>query len=104
MLGWLYIALLVVGLAGFVLHLVAQLRVAGILRKRYPQQWNIVAADGRHHRLMTYAHLQRVLRSSIPEMFADAQLNHWHRLWRIGPWIAWPCLAGAIVLHVYAAR
>lgn len=99
-----YILLLVAGLIGFVLHLVAQYRVARILHQRYPEQWDIVSAvedDGRH-RLKTYARLQRVLRADIPKMFDDPQLTFWHRCWRYGPWLAWPCWIGALALRAFA--
>ncbi len=105
MLWTLYIILLVAGLIGFVLHLVAQYRMARILHRRYPQQWHIVAAEGdRHPRLRTWAHLQRVLRSNIPEMFHDKELTQWHRCWRYGPWVAWPCWIGALALDVFVRR
>ena len=103
MLGALYLALLIAGLIGFVLHLVAQYRVARILRKRYPQQWDIVSADRdeRPRKLKTWSRLQRVLRSNVPELFDDAELTRWHRWWRFGPWVAWPCWLGAVALHVF---
>lgn len=105
MLWTLYIVLLVAGLVGFVMHLVAQFRIAHILHQRYPHQWGIVVAnDARHPRFRTWAHLQRVLRSSIPEMFNDRQLTQWHRWWRYGPWIAWPCWIGALAVHVLMRR
>lgn len=103
MLGIFYLVLLVIGLIGFVLHLFAQFRVAHIMRKRYPQQWDIVSAsDGRgSHKLRTYAHLQQVLRSNVPELFNDAQLTRWHKYWRYAPWVAWPCWIAAVALRVY---
>lgn len=102
----LYLLLLIAGLAGFVLHLLAQYRVARILHQRYPDQWNIVAASGdrQHGKVRTYARLQRVLRSDIPEMFDDDQLTLWHRCWRYGPWLAWPCWIGALVLSMALGR
>lgn len=97
----LYVALLVAGLAGFVLHLYAQYRVAAIMRRRYPKQWDIVAKpdDGRRSRLRTYARLQHVLRADVPTLFEDPQLLAWHRCWRYAPWIAWPCWIGALALQ-----
>lgn len=104
MIGAVYVVLLVIGLIGFVTHLVAQFRVAGILRQRYPQQWDIVSATDRqsHRRLHTWARLQRVLRTNIPEMFKDRQLTLWHRCWRYAPWVAWTCWIGALALRVVA--
>ncbi len=101
MIGILYILLLLAGLAGFLAHLVAQFRMAHILRTRYPEQWDIVSAADRRdrHRLRTWARLQRVLRSGIPEMFDDARLTRWHRCWRYAPWVAWPCWIGALALR-----
>ncbi|HEX7342225.1 MAG TPA: hypothetical protein VF269_08120 [Rhodanobacteraceae bacterium] len=100
-----YIALLAAGLVGFVLHLVAQWRVARILNRRYPRQWQIVSArnDDRPGKLRTYARLQRVLRSNIPELFDDHELTSWHHCWRYGPWLAWPCWIGALALRLYVA-
>ena len=104
MIDVLYVALLFVGMIAFVTHLVAQFRVAHILRKRYPQQWDIVSADDdqSHRRLHTWARLQRVLRTGIPEMFDDRQLTFWHQCWRYAPWVAWPCWIGALALRVVA--
>ncbi len=102
MTGILYIILLILGLAGFVAHLAAQFMVARILRTRYPQQWDIVSAanaDG-PRRLHTWARLQRVLRSGIPEMFDDRELTRWHQCWRYAPWVAWTCWIGALALSV----
>lgn len=100
MIGALYILLLVAGLIGFLAHLFAQVRVVGILRQRYPQQWDIVSASDnrRHRRLHTWARLQRVLRTGIPKMFDDPQLTRWHQCWRYAPWVAWPCWIGALAL------
>ncbi len=98
-----YILLLFGGLISFAAHLMAQFRVAHILRHRYPDQWDIVAApETRGRRVRTWARLQRVLRSGIPEMFDDHQLTRWHRCWRYTPWIAWPCLMGALALRAWA--
>ncbi len=102
MIGILYIVLLIIGLIGFVLHLVAQYHVARILRHRYPQQWDIVSANDRprHRHLHTWARLQRVLRTRIPEMFNDNELTRWHQCWRYAPWVAWPCWIGALALSI----
>lgn len=104
--GILYMLLLLLGLAGFAVHLIAQFRVAGILRQRYPQQWDIVsvAEEKHHHKLRTWGRLQRVLHSDIPEMFDDRQLTRWHQCWRYGPWIAWPCWLGALALRMWLVR
>lgn len=101
--GVIYVLLLVAGLAGFAAHLYAQYRVARILRRRYPDQWDIVsAAKERHHRpLHTWARLQRVLRSNIPEMFDDHQLARWHRCWRYSPWVAWSSWLSALALRYW---
>jgi hypothetical protein len=98
----LYVALLLAGLIGFVLHLFAQYRVATILRQRYPRQWDIVAKPehGRRSGVRTYARLQQVLRADVPTLFDDPQLLAWHRCWRYAPWIAWPCWIGALALQV----
>lgn len=101
MIGIIYVLLLLAGLIGFLGHLYAQVRVARILRRRYPHQWDIVSAatDRKARHLHTWARLQRVLRTGIPEMFDDTELTRWHRMWRYGPWVAWPCWLGALVLR-----
>ncbi|HET7358751.1 MAG TPA: hypothetical protein VFJ04_01265 [Rhodanobacteraceae bacterium] len=98
----LYVALLLAGLIGFVLHLFAQYRIATIMRRRYPRQWDIVARPehGRRGGIRTYARLQQVLRADVPTLFDDARLHAWHRCWRYAPWVAWPCWIGALALQV----
>lgn len=103
MIGIFYILLLLAGLIGFLAHLLAQVRMAHIMRKRYPEQWDIVAApQSRGRRLRTWARLQRVLRNGIPELFEDPRLTRWYRCWRYAPWVAWPCWIGALALRALA--
>lgn len=100
--NFLYFLLLLSGAAGFALHLFAQYRFATLMRNRYPQQWGIIASpdSGRPGPLRTYARLQRVLRTDVPDMFDDAQLTRWHRCWRYAPWVAWPSWLAVLALQV----
>ena len=97
----LYILLLIAGAVGFALHLFAQYRFAALMRKRYPKQWDIIARpeSGRASGIRTYARLQQVLRSDVPELFDDSQLIMWHRCWRYAPWVAWPCWLAVLALQ-----
>jgi hypothetical protein len=100
----LYGLLLLTGIVCFVLHFLAQWRIASIMRRRYPDQWRIVAEPdaGKAIALRTYGRFQHVLRSAAPALFDDAELNRWHRTWRLAPRIAWPCWFIAILLQFFA--
>lgn len=102
----LYLLLLLAGAVGFGLHLYAQWRFVRVLRTRYPDKWDIIATPdrGRASRMRTYARLQHVLRSGVPDLFEDAELTRWHRIWRIAPWVAWPCWIGVLALQAFAHR
>ncbi len=99
----LYILLLLAGAAGFGLHLYAQFKVASLMRRRYPEKWEIVAKPerGRPGRIRTYARFQRVMRSNVPQLFEDADIVQWHRTWRYAPWVAWPCWIAVLLMQVW---
>lgn len=96
-----YILLLLAGGIGFALHLYAQYRVATLIRRRHPQQWDIIARpeSGRPSRMRTYARFQHVLRSQVPQMFEDTDIRRWHRIWRVAPWVAWPCWVAVLLIQ-----
>lgn len=99
------LVLLLTGTAGFVAHLYAQWRFARTLRTRYPDKWRIIeqADSGPVNRLRIWARLQRVLRTNVVELFDDAQLLYWHRMWRYAPRLAWTCWFLWLVLQYAAA-
>lgn len=100
----LYAGLLLAGVICFLLHFIAQYRIAGILRTHYPDQWRIIAVpeEGRGNPLRTWARLQHVLRSAAPALFENRQLNRWHGIWKLTPWLAWPCWLAALALQYTA--
>jgi hypothetical protein len=102
----LYLLLLVAGAVGFAMHLYAQWRFVRIMRERYADKWRIIACpdEGRPSRVRTWARLQQVLRSNVPELFEDAELTRWHRIWRYAPWLAWPCWIGVLVIQATTAH
>ena len=101
----LYLMLLVAGVVSFVLHFVAQYRVASLLRNKHPQQWQIIAeADGRPTTpWRTWLRLQLALRSPVLPALDDDGITRWRRLWRYCPWVAWLCWFGALAMQ-WAAR
>lgn len=105
MLVSLYLGLLLAGIGCFVLHYLAYFRVARLLRRRYPQQWAIIAEpdQGRPSAFGTWIRLQRVLRSQAPHLFDDASLTRWHRTWRFSQWAAWSFWLAALLLQ-WSAR
>jgi hypothetical protein len=102
----LYLLLLLAGIGCFLLHFYAQYRFATILRKRYPEQWKIIALpeSGRPGGFRTWTRLQHVLRSGAPALFNDGELDKWKKVWRLAPLIAWPCWFAAIALQYFAMR
>lgn len=100
----LYLFLLLAGAAGFALHLYAQWHFVRVLRTRYPDKWNIIARPntGRVSRVRIWGRLQQVLRSNVPELFQDADILRWHKVWRYAPWLAWPCWIGVLLIQAMA--
>jgi len=103
---YLYLLLLLGAVAFFLLHFVAQWRFTVLLRKRYPDQWKtIVEADtGRPNGMANWLRVRRVLRSDAPALFDDDDLNRWQRVWRLAPWLAWPCWFGAMAIQWWAMK
>mgnify|MGYP000909752937 CR=1 FL=1 len=97
----LYLVLLCLGVLSFLLHFYAQYRLAWLLRRRYPQQWAIIAGEGpqRPGRLQLWLRLQGALRSPALLLFEDPAITRWQRLWRYGPWVAWLCWLVAVGLQ-----
>ena len=100
----LYVLLLLAGVVCFVLHFLAQWRIAAIMRTQYPDQWRIVAEPdaGKRSALRTFGRFQHVLRSAAPALFDDKDMNRWLRVWRLAPRIAWACWILAIALQFLA--
>lgn len=95
---YLYLALLLGGVACFALALLAQWRIAAGLRTRHPRQWQIIAVTdtGSATRLQVWTRLQRALRSPILPALEDTRITNWRKVWRYGPWLGWLCWLGAI--------
>ncbi|MET0330549.1 MAG: hypothetical protein ABW154_03890 [Dyella sp.] len=96
-----YLSFLVAGVLCFALHYLAQYRLASYLRRRYPQQWKIIAIpeQGKPGAVRTWLRLQQVLRSSAPLLFDDNTITGWHRTWRFSQWLAWGFWLAALALQ-----
>ncbi len=100
-----YLALLIAGVGLFVLSYVAQFRLAALLRKRYPQHWQVIveADQGKSSQPSTWRRwirMQNVLRSPALPALRDASITRWRNLWRYGPWLGWLCWLGALALRL----
>jgi hypothetical protein len=102
----LYLLLLCVGVVSFLMHFLAQFRLAALLRRRYPKQWEIIAGTGADKAgpLRIWMRLQQVLRSPALALFDDIAITRWQRIWRYGPRLAWLCWFAAIALQWHARR
>jgi hypothetical protein len=100
----LYLTLLIAGVACFLLHFAAQYRVASLLRRHHPQQWQIIAADdGKPTNLLrTWMRLQLALRSPILPALDDKAVTRWRRAWRYSLWVAWLCWFAALGIQISA--
>jgi hypothetical protein len=102
----LYLALLAAGVALFALSYVAQFRLAALLRRRYPQHWQIIVeptpgAVSRPSAWRRWIRMQGVLRSPALPALGDASINRWRNLWRSAPWLGWLCWLGALALRLW---
>jgi hypothetical protein len=102
----LYLALLAAGVALFVLSYVAQFRLAALLRRRYPQHWQVIVepAPGtvfQPSAWRRWTRMQGVLRSPALPALRDASINRWRNLWRSAPWLGWLCWLGALALRLW---
>lgn len=97
----LYLALLLAGIILFVMSYAAQFRLAGLLRRRYPQQWQIIAEpeNGRPSGFRTWIRLQHALRSPAMPALEDHAINRWLRVWRYSPWLGWLCWLAALAMR-----
>jgi hypothetical protein len=87
----LYLSLLVAGVSLFALSFVAQYRLAALLRQRYPQHWQIIAAadHARPSAWRRWARMQQVLRSPALPALGDRANDRSRNLWRLIPWLGW---------------
>ncbi|HWU78077.1 MAG TPA: hypothetical protein VN043_16380 [Rhodanobacter sp.] len=88
---FLYLGLLGAGVGLFVLSYVAQFRLAALLRKRYPQHWQIIAEaeQGRPSVVRSFMRMQHVLRSPALPALGDETIDRWRNVWRYSPWLGW---------------
>lgn len=88
---FLYLTLLGAGVSLFVLSYVAQFRLATLLRKRYPQHWQIIAdaEQGKYSLWRSFMRMQHVLRSPALPALGDKAIDRWLRIWRYSPWLGW---------------
>ena len=100
----LYLTLLLAGVGVFSLSLVAQWRIAALMRQRYPQYWKIIAEPerGKTGAMRTWARLQHALRSPALPALNDRTITRWQRIWRYSPWIGWACWFAALGLRLMA--
>ena len=98
----LYLSLLVGGVGLFVLSYIAQFRLAAVLRKRYPQHWQIIAEPehGKTSTFRTWVRMQHVLRSPALPALGDATINRWRQIWRYSPWLGWLCWLAALTMRL----
>ncbi|WP_266169623.1 hypothetical protein [Dyella subtropica] len=97
----LYLSLLVAGVVFFLLHFLAQFRIAKLLRTRHPAQWQIIAEPKGElpGPLRIWMRLQLALRSPILPALEDTAITRWRRAWRYCPWAAWLCWFAALSLQ-----
>jgi hypothetical protein len=99
----LYLALLASGVGLFVLSYVAPFRVAALLRGRYPQHWQVIAAatQGRLSGFRIWASMQQVLRSPALPALDDAAIDRWRLVWRYSQWLGWLCWLAALAMQLW---
>ncbi len=99
----LYLALLASGVGLFVLSYVAPFRVAALLRRRYPEHWQIIAPPehGGLSGFRIWARMQQVLRSPALPALDDAAIDRWRGVWRYSQWLGWLCWLGALAMRLW---
>lgn len=98
----LYLALLIAGVSLFALSFVAQFRLTALLRRRYPQHWQVIVEgdQGKPSAWRRWTRMQHVLRSPALPALRDASIDRWRNLWRYGPWLGWLCWLCALAIRV----
>jgi hypothetical protein len=98
----LYLTLLLGGVGLFVLSYAAQFRLAVLLRKRYPQHWQVIAEpeQGKTSGIRTWIRMQHALRSPALPALGDATINRWRRIWLYSPWLGWLCWLAALAMRL----
>jgi hypothetical protein len=98
----LYLALLAGGIGSFLMSYLAQFRLATLMRKRYPEHWQVIAEPehGKASAFRTWIRMQHVLRSPALPALGDATINGWRRVWRYGPWLGWLCWLAALAMRL----
>jgi hypothetical protein len=98
----LYLTLLACGVGLFVLSYVAPFRAAALLRRRYPDHWQIIAPDhGKISGFRTWARMQQVLRSPALPALGDKAIDRWRYIWRYSQWLGWLCWLGALGMRLW---
>jgi len=98
----LYLALLIGGVGLLLLSYLAQFRLAALLRKRYPQHWQIIAEpeNGKTSAFRTWIRMQHVLRSPALPALDDTAIDRWRQVWRFSPWLGWLCWFAALAMRL----
>lgn len=101
----LYLSFLLAGVVCFVLHFFAQYRVAAVLRKQHPREWQIITDTEGHptNPVRTWMRLQLALRSPVLPALEDRAITNWRRVWRFSLWLAWLCWFAALGVQ-FSAR
>ncbi|MBE1160013.1 hypothetical protein IGX34_06415 [Dyella sp. 7MK23] len=98
-----YIGLLLIGLACFLLHALLPFRIAKRLRQDYPQHWQVIVDTGVSGQSargpQLWLRMQAVLRSPAIRAIGDASLTRLWRSWRYSQWLAWGCWIAALAMQ-----
>lgn len=98
-----YLALLMLGVASFLLHYLAQWQIVRRLKRRHPDQWAIIQPPGQ--RLLwpvRWTRVTMVLKTTVPPLdllLKDAVIGRWLRAWTWAPRIAWVSWLSALGLR-----
>jgi len=100
----LYLSLLIAGVACFVLHFASQYRIASLLQRNHPHQWQIIAeAEGQPTNVLRiWMRLQLALRSPVLPALEDKAITRWRTAWRYSLWAAWLCWFAALGIQLTA--